>query len=227
MSMPTQPPRGRFIVFEGPEGAGKSTQIARLAGRLRAAGIEPLQTREPGGTPMGDRVREVLLDPDLRVDPLAEFLLYAAGRAQHVSEVIAPALAAGRVVLSDRFAAASVAYQGHGRGLELAWVADVNARAVQGCVPDRVVLLDLDPAVGLARVAARGRPDRLEAADLAFHRRARAGFAAQADADPERWRRLDADQDADVLANAVWAAVADLVAPNGAALEGAASEGAR
>jgi dTMP kinase len=216
VSTPTAPARGRFVVFEGPEGAGKSTQIVRLADRLRAAGIEPVCTREPGGTPMGDRVRAVLLDPDLRVDPLAEFLLYAAGRAQHVSEVIAPALAAGRVVLSDRFAAASVAYQGYGRGLDLAWVTAVNARAVQGCVPDRVVLLDLDPALGLARVAARGRPDRLEAADLAFHRRARAGFAAQADADPGRWRRLDADQDADALAEAVWNAVADLVAPEGA-----------
>ena len=214
--MPTQAGRGRFVVFEGPEGAGKSTQIVRLAERLRAAGVDPLQTREPGGTPMGDRVREVLLDPDLRVDPLAEFLLYAAGRAQHVGEVIAPALAAGRVVLSDRFAAASVAYQGHGRGLDLAWVTEVNDRAMQGCVPDRVVLLDLDPKVGLARVAARGRPDRLEAADLAFHRRARAGFAAQAAADPRRWRRLDADQDADALANAVWEAVADLIAPGSA-----------
>ena len=213
--------RGRFIVFEGPEGAGKSTQIARLAERFRSVGIEPLRTREPGGTPMGDRLREVLLDPDLRVDPLAEFLLYAAGRAQHVAEVIAPALAAGRVVLSDRFSAASVAYQGHGRGLDLAWVTDVNARAVQGCVPDRVVLLDLDPVLGLARVAARGRPDRLEAADLAFHQRARAGFGAQADADPDRWRRLEADQDADALADAVWGAVADLVAPDRSAPEGA------
>lgn len=200
-------------MFEGPEGAGKSTQIARLCERLEAAGIEPLATREPGGTPMGDRVRAVLLDPDLRVDPIAEFLLYAAGRAQHVQEVIAPALVAGRTVLSDRFAAASVAYQGHGRGLDLDWVAEVNGRAVQGCVPDRVVLLDLDPALGLARVAARGRPDRLEAADLAFHQRARAGFLAQAAADPHRWRRLDADQDVDALANAVWDAVADLVVP--------------
>ncbi len=221
MSTATRSARGRFIVFEGPEGAGKSTQIARLAERLRTLGIEPLQTREPGGTPMGDRVREVLLDPDLRVDPLAEFLLYAAGRAQHVAEVIAPALAAGGVVLSDRFSAASVAYQGHGRGLDLEWVGDVNARAVQGCAPDRVVLLDLDPAVGLARVAARGRPDRLEAADLAFHQRARAGFVAQADADPDRWRRLDADQGADALADAVWNAVADLVQPGSAAPEGA------
>ena len=213
MTAPSRPTVGRFVVFEGPEGAGKSTQIARLAERLRALGVEPLQTREPGGTRMGDRVREVLLDPDLRIDPLAEFLLYAAGRAQHVAEVIAPALAAGRVVLSDRFAAASVAYQGHGRGLDLPWVTEVNGRAVQGCVPDRIVLLDLDPAVGLERVAARGRPDRLEAADLEFHRRARAGFAAQAQADPRRWRRLDADQDVDALADAVWDAVADLVAP--------------
>jgi dTMP kinase len=205
--------RGRFVVFEGPEGAGKSTQIERLAARLRAHGIEPVRTREPGGTPMGDRVRAVLLDPDLRVDATAEFLLYAATRAQHVAEVIAPALAGGRTVLSDRFAAASVAYQGYGRGLDLAWVADVNDRAVGPWVPDRVLLLDLEPEVGLARAAARGRPDRLEAADLSFHRRARQGFLTQAAADPARWRRLDAAQDVDALADAVWTAVADLFGP--------------
>jgi dTMP kinase len=103
-----------------------------------------------------------------------------------------------------------VAYQGYGRGLDLAWVADVNDRAVGAWVPDRVLLLDLEPEVGLARAAARGRPDRLEAADLAFHRRARQGFLTQAAADPARWRRLDAAQDVDALADAVWAAVADL-----------------
>jgi dTMP kinase len=208
-----EPARGVFVVFEGPEGAGKSTQIARLAARLRARGVEPLVTREPGGTAMGDRVRAVLLDPALRVDPLAEFLLYAAGRAQHVAEVIAPALAAGRVVVSDRFGAASVAYQGFGRGLDLTWLHEVNARAMQGCAPDRVVLLDLDPEIGLARAAARGRPDRLEGAALDFHRRARTGFHAQADAEPQRWRRLDARLDADALERAVWDAVADLFAP--------------
>lgn len=201
-----------FVVFEGPEGAGKSTQVALLATRLRAAGVDPLTTREPGGTPMGDRVRAVLLDPDLRVDPLAEFLLYAAARAQHVAEVIAPALAAGRPVLSDRFAAASVAYQAFGRGLDRHWVEEVNARAVGDCTPDRVVLLDLDPEVGLARAAARGRPDRLEAADLGFHRRARAGFRAQADAEPLRWQVLDATRSPEALAEQVWDAVADLFA---------------
>lgn len=208
--------RGRFVVFEGPEGAGKSTQIERLAARLRALGVDPLLTREPGGTPMGDRVRTVLLDPDLRVDATAEFLLYAAARAQHVAEVIGPALTEGRAVLSDRFAAASVAYQGYGRGLDLAWVADVNDRTVAGFVPDRVVLLDLEPEVGLARAAARGRPDRLEAADLAFHRRSRQGFLAQAAADPSRWRRLEADQGVDGLAEAIWTAVADLFEPGAA-----------
>lgn len=204
-------PRGRFVVFEGPEGAGKSTQIVRLAARLRGLGIDPVLTREPGGTPMGDRVRDVLLDPDLRIDAPAEFLLYAATRAQHVRELIEPALAAGRFVVSDRFAGASVAYQGYGRNLDLAWIADVNDRAVGASLPDRVILLDVDPAVGLARAAARGRPDRLEAADLTFHRRARQGFLAQAAADPERWRKLDAAAAPDELEVRVWEAIADLV----------------
>ncbi len=203
---------GRLIVFEGPEGAGKSTQIAHLVSRLRGVGIDPVVTREPGGTPAGDRVREVLLDPDLHIEALAEFLLYAAGRAQHVAEVIGPALEAGRVVISDRFAAASVAYQGYGRGLDVAWVTQVNERVTRGLGADLTLLLDLDPAVGLARAAARGRPDRLEAADLAFHRRARAGFLAQAAANPTGWRRLDATRSVDELAEDVYLAVAPLLA---------------
>lgn len=202
---------GRFVVFEGPEGAGKSTQIARLAARLRATGHDPVVTREPGGTPTGDRIRGVLLDPDLRVDAATEFLLYAAARAQHVSEVIGPALAAGRIVLSDRFSAASVAYQGHGRGLDLGWIRDVNARVTAGLDPDLVVLLDLEPSVGLARVAARGRPDRLEGAALDFHLRVRAGFLALADADPRRWRVFDAGEAAATLETRVWRAVAPIL----------------
>ncbi len=203
---------GRLIVFEGPEGAGKSTQIQGLVARLQRAGIDALVTREPGGTPAGDRVRDVLLDPDLHIEALAEFLLYAAGRAQHVAEVIGPALDAGRVVISDRFSAASVAYQGYGRGLDLAWISQVNDRVTRGRRPDLTLLLDLDPSVGLARAAVRGRPDRLEAADLAFHRRAREGFLAQAAADPAGWRRLDATRSVAQLEHDVFAAVAACLA---------------
>lgn len=199
---------GHLFVFEGPEGAGKSTQVARLAARLRAAGFDPLVTREPGGTPAGDRVRSILLDPDLRVDAIAEFLLYAAARAQHVAELIGPALADGRVVISDRFTGASVAYQGYGRGLDIAWIRDVNSRVSAGLTPDLVLLLDLDPALGLARAANRGRPDRLEAAALDFHLRVRDGFTQQAHADPERWRVVDATDAPATVEARIWRAVA-------------------
>ena len=203
---------GLFIAVEGPEGAGKSSQVRRLTQRLRDAHDDVLVTREPGGTPAGDRIREVLLDPALRLDPLAEVLLYAAARSQHVLEVIAPALAGGRVVLSDRFAAATVAYQGYGRGLDLAFVEALNQRATLGHVPDLIVLLDVAPETGLRRIAARGAIDRLERADLAFHRRVRAGFLAQAGADPGRWHVIDAEANEQQVAEALWDAV-------GAALE--------
>jgi dTMP kinase len=199
--------RGLFVAFEGPEGGGKSTQILRLAARLRAGGIDPVVTREPGGTPSADRIRGIILDPELRVDPLTEFLLYAASRAQHVSEVILPSLEVGRVVLTDRFAAASVAYQGYGRGIEVDFVRDLNARAAQGLVPDLTLLFDLDPEVGLARARARGRLDRLEHADVEFHHRVRDGYLTQAAADPERWLVLDADAGPGPLEAAVWDAV--------------------
>jgi dTMP kinase len=199
---------GHLFVFEGPEGAGKSTQVARLAARLRAAGFDPLVTREPGGTPAGDRVRTLLLDPDLRVDAVTEFLLYAAARAQHVAEVIGPALAEGRVVVSDRFSAASVAYQGYGRGLDVDWIHDVNARVTAGLTPDLILLLDLDPVVGLSRAANRGRPDRLEAAALDFHLRVREAFRAQAHADPARWRVIDATEPPANVESRIWRAVA-------------------
>jgi dTMP kinase len=199
--------RGHFIVFEGPEGAGKTTQVARLAAKLRAHGLDPLLTREPGGTPTGDRIRSVLLDPSLRVDPATEYLLYAAARAQHVREVIAPALAAGKLVISDRFTGASIAYQGYGRGLDLDWIHDVNRRVTNGVTPDRVIWLDLAPSVGLARVAARGQPDRLEAADIAFHERVREGFAAQAREHPSIWHHFDATRDEATLESAIFTVV--------------------
>lgn len=202
---------GLFVSFEGPEGAGKSTQLLRLATRLRAAGHDAVVTREPGGTPAADRIRDVILDASLRVDALTEFLLYAASRAQHVVEVIAPALDDGRVVLTDRFTAASVAYQGFGRGLDVDFVRSLNDRAASGLTPDLTLLFDLPPEVGLARVRERGAPDRLEGADLDFHRRVRDGFLTQAAENPERWLVLDASEGPGALEAAVWEAVAPLV----------------
>ena len=199
-------PNGFFIVFEGPEGAGKTTQIARLAARLRAQGLEPVLTREPGGTAAADAIRQVILEPTLTIGPLTEFLLYSASRAQHVEEVIRPALERGKLVISDRFFGASVAYQGYGRGLELDFVYSLTERVTGGLQPDLVLLLDLDPEVGLKRIAARGFKDRLELADLSFHRRVRAGFLKQAEENP-RWTVFDAAQGEDALARDVWATV--------------------
>ncbi|MFO7546683.1 MAG: dTMP kinase [Trueperaceae bacterium] len=201
---------GRFIVFEGPEGSGKSTQISRLAERLRSLGRDPLLTREPGGTPAGEAVRSVLLDPRYHIAPLAEFLLYAACRAQHVEDVIAPALAAGRDVVSDRFGGASVAYQGYGRGLDLELIHDVNLRATAGLRPDLTLLLDLDPADGLRRAEARAGHDRLEAESLAFHLRVREGFLEQARHD-RTWQVIDASGSEETVAAAVWETVATLL----------------
>ncbi len=197
-------PDGFFIVFEGPEGAGKTTQIARLAARLRAHGVEPVLTREPGGTAAADAIRKVILEPSLTINPLTEFLLYSASRAQHVEEVIAPAFEQNKLIISDRFFGASVAYQGYGRGLELDFIHSLTKRVTGGLQPDLVLLLDLDPEVGLQRIAARGFKDRLELADLSFHRRVRAGFLEQAKVNP-RWTVFDAAQGEDALARDIWA----------------------
>ncbi len=183
---------GVFIAFEGPEGAGKSTQLRRLTEMLRAAGLEPLVTKEPGGTPVGEHVRRVvLLEPELDINPVAEFLLYSASRAQLVADVLGPALSAGRTVLCDRYTGTSVAYQGYGRGLPLEFVKGLSAEVTGGLTPDLTLLFDLEPEVGLARVARRGEKDRLEGADLAFHQRVRAGFLAQAEEDSS-WKTIDA-----------------------------------
>lgn len=204
--------RGLFIVFEGPEGAGKSTRIERLAEALRAQGRDVITTREPGGSELGRELRSLVLTPGKRVDPLAEFLLYAADRAQHVSEVIEPALAAGRDVISDRYTGASLAYQGHGRGLDLGFVADVNAHATGGLSADITFLLDIDPERGLLRVerrSANGR-DRLESERLDFHDRVRAGYLRIAVAD-DTWLVIDAAAGEDEVFSVLAAALERLL----------------
>lgn len=177
--------RGRLVVFEGGEGCGKSTQSARLAARLDA-----VLTREPGGTAIGGRLRELLLDPATsRLDERAEALLMAADRAQHVAEVIEPALAAGRHVVCDRFVGSSIAYQGYGRGLAVDEIAALSGFATGGLAPDLVVLLQVEASVAAVRVGTY--LDRFEAAGDGFHARVAAGFAAQAAADPARWAVVD------------------------------------
>lgn len=199
----TAPDRGLFIAFEGGEAAGKSTQAARLAERIGAR-----RTREPGGTPAGAAIRALFLDPATGdLDARAEALLMAADRAQHVATLIEPTLAAGIPVVTDRFTASSVAYQGHGRGLDPEFVARLSAWATGGVVPDVVVLLDVPVDVARARVADVA-PDRLEQEDRDFHERVRDGFLAQAAADPDRWAVVDGTAEPDAVAAAVWDGVA-------------------
>lgn len=196
-----------FCTFEGIEGSGKSTQAARFAALF---GERALLTREPGGTDLGRGVREVLLAPRRHpVAPAAESLLFFADRAQHVSELVRPALAAGRVVICDRYVDSSLAYQGYARGLDLAALHHIAAFATGGLRPELTLLLDMPVAEGLARARSRGgAPDRLEAEELAFHERVRAGYHALAAQDPGRWRIVDARGAADEVAERVRAAAA-------------------
>jgi dTMP kinase len=183
---------GFFVVFEGGDGAGKSTQMQALVGWLRARGEEVVTTREPGGTAMGERIRDVLLDPASDgMDPRTEALLYAADRAQHVAEVIQPALEAGKIVVSDRFIDSSLAYQGIGRELGLEEVYRINEWGIGGLLPDVVFLLQLDPAAGLARSGQR-ETDRIEGAGAAFHQQVADAYAKLADSYPARFVTLDA-----------------------------------
>jgi len=204
--------RGMFISLEGGEGAGKSTLLAGLHAHLTRQGIDLLQTREPGGTPLGEALRAILLDPALRgVSAESELLMMFASRAQLVRECIAPALEAGRWVLCDRFADASYAYQGGGRGQPMERIAALEAWACAGIAPDLTLLLDLPVADGRARAAGRGEADRIESESDAFFERVRATYRARAAAEPQRFRVIDASGTPDrVLADAV-AAIAPLL----------------
>jgi dTMP kinase len=204
--------RGRFITLEGPDGAGKSLQAERLVTRLRAAGLTTIQTREPGGTPLGEGVRGLLLRGDVSHQPKADALLFNAARSQLVEDVVRPALARGEIVVCDRYADSTLAYQGYGSGLELGELRTLARWATGDLVPDLTILLDLAVAQGLARRAGgpQGERTRFEDAarhDLAFHERVRAGFLALAAAEPQRWRVVDAGRDPDLVA----ADVADAV----------------
>lgn len=212
-SSPAPSGRGLFVVFEGGDGAGKSTQAGRLVEALRAEGHEIVRTREPGGTPLGERLRELVLDPAHGpVDARAEALLFAAARAAHVAQLIRPALAAGRTVVCDRFADSSAAYQGAGRGLGVDRVAELNAWATAGLVPDLTVLLDVPAGTGRARREARdGAPgDRLETEPDVFHDANRQAFLELAGRAPERYLVLDATRPAGEITAAVRARLAGL-----------------
>lgn len=202
----------RFVSLEGGEGAGKTTAINALRDALRARGHEVLLTREPGGTPLAERIRALVLKPDIEIaaEPLsaeAELLMVFAARAQHLRQVIQPALRRGAYVISDRFTDSSYAYQGGGRGLDPAWIADLERRAV-GLLPGLTLLLDVDVAVGRARANGRDMwPDRIESEQDDFFQRVRAVFRQRAGEDPARFRLIDASQDQAGVAAAVVAAV--------------------
>jgi dTMP kinase len=189
---------GTFITFEGIDGSGKSTQLRMLADFLERAGCDVLLTREPGGTPVGNRLRAALLDAHEEVDPLTELLVFAADRAQHVRRVLRPALEAGRVVFSDRYADATAAYQGAGRGFSPELIAEIIQLATEGLKPDLTVLFDLSIEDSTARTQRRGngaqRGDRLDAENDDFHERVRAAYLQLAQAEPERIKIVNTNQ---------------------------------
>lgn len=196
--------RAPFIVFEGIEGSGKSTQAQRVSRHLHEIGRKSVLTKEPGGTPLGNRIRAILLDPaEDGMDPLTEVLLYSASRRQHVVDVIRPSIEHDAVVICDRFTDATLAYQGFGRGLNLDRLREVNDWVTDGVVPDLTLILDLPEDVGLVRARRRNQEQdlqlesRLEGEDLRFHRRVREGYLALAEESSERYALISGDGTAD------------------------------
>jgi dTMP kinase len=192
---------GAFITLEGPEGAGKSLQASRLAERVLSMGREVVQTREPGGTPSAEALREIALETPLH--PRAELFVFLAARAEHVEKLIRPALERGAVVLCDRFIDSTVAYQGYGLGLDADRIRSLNDLATGGLSPDLTMVLDVPPEIGFAR-RGEARRDRIERREDDFHARLREGFLAEARRFPERIRVIDGTREAGVVADRIW-----------------------
>jgi dTMP kinase len=190
---------GLFVTFEGIDGSGKSTQMELCAEALEAAGHSVVLTRNPGGTEFGQELRQILLHSTKTVYPLSELLLFIADRAQHMDELVFPALQAGKIVLCDRHMDSTLAYQGYGRRLDLNTIRELNHIAVQGRLPDLTLLFDGDPIILAKRVNHRGQADRMEQEKSEFHHRVRDGYLALAAEAPERITVLDATQDIDTL----------------------------
>jgi dTMP kinase len=205
--------RARFITFEGPDGSGKSTQARMLAERLRGEGRTVLETVEPGGTPIGQQIRRILLDPtNKELTPVSELLLMFAARAQNVEQWILPALNQGEIVISDRFTDSSIAYQGSGRGLGWEAVLEVDRIACHGLIPDISLCIDIDTETGLARAQARGGTEtRLEEQDIEFHHKVRQAYHELARREPQRFRLIDGRGTPDAIAAKVWEEVRGLV----------------
>ena len=214
---------GLFVTFEGGDGAGKTTQIELLASSLVAErGIEPVTTREPGGTELGSHIRALLLHGE-HVAPRAEALLYAADRAHHIETKVRPVLERGGVVLQDRFMDSSIAYQGAGRELDAGDIEAISRWATSGLLPDLTVLLDIEPGIGRARRGGRGAEDRLEREADEFHRRVREHFLRLAERDSARYLRISAEKPRHEIAAQVWQRVSELL-DSKPAIRGASSE---
>lgn len=207
------PEKGLFLSMEGPDGSGKTTQMNRVEAWLSGLGFDVLRTREPGGSPIGEKIRQVLLDVDNKeMCPVCEALLYAASRAQHVQERIRPAVEAGKLVLCDRFVDSSVAYQGGGRSLGVSLVRQINEPAVDGCLPDVTVYLAIDREVALKRRCAASELDRLEQEGLAFHTRVQQAYEEQLRKNPERFLIVDAAKDVDAVTEEIKQKLAERLA---------------
>ncbi|HBO34464.1 MAG TPA: dTMP kinase [Anaerolineaceae bacterium] len=201
-----------FITFEGPEGSGKSTQLPLLAQFLEESGLPVVRTREPGGTKIGDQIREVLVRMDnTELHPRTEILLFLAARAQLVEELIIPSLNQGKIILCDRYGDSTLAYQGYGHGLDLETLRAMLQFATGGLKPDLTILLDVDVMTGLKRKKIKEEWNRLDAFELSFHERVRAGYHMLAEQEPERWKIVDATQDPDQVQKEIRGLVLDAI----------------